>query len=111
MLKGADAAVTAVLKAVAQGDTRAALALLKGFGLLAPPPSGLTDPAMVNRQMELDRRQQRIDLASRSSEIADKERKHFSMLHYLADEEESRQRREEMKQANKSSAEKKAAEK
>lgn len=108
LLKGADAAITSVLKAAAQGDMQAALAILKGLGMLTPQRPGLTDPAMVNREMELDRRQQRIDLAARSSDVAQDERRHLFSLVYDAEDKESRQLREEMKPAQEKLEEEKA---
>ncbi len=50
LLALADAAVTTVAAAVANGDTRTALAVLKGQGLLVPPTPGPTDPDQVARQ-------------------------------------------------------------
>ena len=50
LLALADAAVTTVAAAVANGDTRLALAVLKGQGLLTPPTPGPTDPALIARQ-------------------------------------------------------------
>ncbi len=50
LLALADAAVTTVAAAVAAGDTRTALAVLKGQGLLAPPTPGPTDPDHVARE-------------------------------------------------------------
>ena len=95
LLKGSDAAIRTLLKAIAAGDARAAVALLKGTGMLGAQRPGLTDPAMINREMELDRRQQRAELAARSHQIAESETTHLRMLTYLAREEESRQREQE----------------
>ncbi len=50
LLALADAAVTAVAAAITAGDTRTALAILKGQGLLTPPEPGPTDPDHVARQ-------------------------------------------------------------
>jgi len=91
LLKGADAAVSAVLQAVAKGDSRAALAILKGIGALTPEQPGLTDPAMVAREMELDRRQERVALADRSHGIAREEYKYLCDLYRRAEREEQRE--------------------
>ena len=92
LLKGTDAAIKTLLKSIAGGDARSAVALLKGVGMLAPQRPGLTDPAMILREMELDRRRQRVELAARSSEIAQEESSKLRTLTVLAREEESRQR-------------------
>jgi len=63
LLKGSDAAIKKLLKSIADGDARSAVALLKGIGMLTAPRPGLTDPAMMSREMELDRRQQSVGLA------------------------------------------------
>ncbi len=54
LLALADAAVTTVAAAVAAGDTRTALAVLKGQGLLVPPTPGPTDPDQVARRALAD---------------------------------------------------------
>ena len=66
-------------QAVAKGDNRAALAVLKGLGALASHKPGISDPNVVARQMELDR-QDRVDLAVRSRQIADAESKYLREL-------------------------------
>ena len=73
LLRSADIAITTLVQAIAKGDARSALAMLKGIGALAPQRGGLTDPAMLNRQMELDRRHQRVELAERSQKLAEEE--------------------------------------
>jgi len=60
-------------------------------GAVSPFP--FLPPAMINRELELDRRQQRVDLAARSQEIAHAEKEHLRRLSYVAEEQESRRRR------------------
>jgi len=98
LLKGSDAAIKTLLKSIADGDARSAVALLKGIGMLSAPRPGLTDPAMMSREMELDRRQQRVDLAARSHEIASAESEHLRYLTRRADDEESHRRHLQMEE-------------
>ncbi len=50
LLALADAAVDTVAAAVAKGDVRTALTVLKSQGLLTPPTPGPTDPALIARR-------------------------------------------------------------
>jgi hypothetical protein len=96
-------AITTIIKAVASGDTRAAIAMLKGIGIFAAQSPGATDPAILRREMELDRRQQRIDLAARSSNVASDERNHF--YHEVCEAERAESRRSQEEQNKRAEAE------
>ena len=70
LLALADAAVTTVAAAVAAGDTHAALAVLRGQGLLTPPVPGSTDPDHVARQRLTDAARAEAALADAESVAA-----------------------------------------
>jgi hypothetical protein len=55
-------AADALEKALERGDARAALALLKGMGMIAPPQIGPTDPQEATARMELEKQRRRIEL-------------------------------------------------
>jgi len=86
-----DLAMNAVLKSLEKGDAHAALALLRGLGVLAAAPTALTDPVALAREMELDRRGQRVELAGRSRLIAEGEARFLSSLTNAAKMEELRE--------------------
>ncbi len=50
----AELAVTTVGEAMRKGDARAALAVLKAMGTLAPPTPGPTDAKMAQREMDVE---------------------------------------------------------
>src|SRR5438067_1169465 len=62
--------------AIEAGDVKAAVVLLHGLGILAPPgpeAPGSDDPAILARQVELDRRAARVAPARREADLAETE--------------------------------------
>jgi hypothetical protein len=62
-----DRAVDAIMDAVEKGDTRCALALLKGLGLLSKISPGSTNPEEIAREREVERKNREGKLAMEES--------------------------------------------
>ena len=63
------AAIKTLLKSIADGDARSAVALLKGIGMLSAPRPGLTVPAMMSREMEDYERQEALEEKARRRRV------------------------------------------
>jgi hypothetical protein len=69
LLMQTDKAAGAVERAVENGDTRAALQLLRGLGFVRPTADGPSDAEEVRKRMELEMRRKRVELKKEEFEV------------------------------------------
>jgi hypothetical protein len=78
LLAMADAAATAVGKAIEAGNTTAALAILKGMGMVTPPKIGAETPEAAQAEIEMDAEANALETRRRQIDLREKrERANF----------------------------------